>query len=202
MKRLGIYGGTFSPVHLGHVRAAQAFLADMRLDELLIMPTAKPPHKAAVEGASDAERFEMLQLAFAGCDARLSVCDFEIKRAETSYTVLTLEHFAAADTRLFLLVGTDMFLTLANWKRAEDIFRLAEIVLMRREADAENVVRIADKCKEYAERFGAKIHQIDEPPTVLSSTELRARVQSGRSTEGLIPSAVAAYIAERGLYRL
>lgn len=198
--KLGIYGGTFSPVHLGHVKAAYAFLDAMQLDRLYVMPTAEPPHKAEVEGASAAHRLEMLRLAFAGSDERLEVSDYEIRRAGKSYTVITLEHFAAPDTQLFLLVGTDMFLTLDRWRRAEDIFRLTDIVLMRRETDAENEGLIREKLAEYREKFDARLHEIPTMPLVISSTELRHRLKNGQSTAGLIPESVAAYIAENNLY--
>ena len=198
--KLGIYGGTFSPIHMGHVKAAKAFLDAMALDRLLIMPTAVPPHKAEVAGADSAARLDMARLAFKDADARLSVSDFEIRREGKSYTIYTLENFAAPDTTLYLLVGTDMFLTLEKWFRAADIFRLAEIVLMRRETDAVMTGQLAATAERYRTQFGARIHEIDEPPVVVSSTELRERLTSGASTEGLLPEAVAAYIRENRLY--
>ena len=199
--KLGIYGGTFSPIHMGHVKAAEAFLEAMALDQLLVIPTAVPPHKAEVAGADTSARLEMVRLAFAGGDARLSVSDYEIGREGKSYTVYTLEHFAAPETTLYLLVGTDMFLTLDKWFRAEDIFRLADIVLMRRETDAGMTGMLAETAAGYRARFGARIHEIDEPPLVVSSTELRERLRTGMPTDGLLPGAVADYIAKNKLYR-
>ncbi|MBO5218729.1 MAG: nicotinate-nucleotide adenylyltransferase [Clostridia bacterium] len=199
--KLGIYGGTFSPIHMGHVRAAEAFLEAMALDRLLVIPTAVPPHKAEVAGADAAARLTMARLAFADSDARLAVSDYEISREGKSYTVYTLEHFTAPDTTLYLLVGTDMFLTLAKWFRAEDIFRLADIVLMRRETDAGLTGLLSETAADYRARFGARIHEIDEPPLVISSTELRERLRAGLPTGGMLPDAVAEYIAKNNLYR-
>jgi len=199
--KLGIYGGTFSPIHMGHVRAAEAFLDTMALDRLLVIPTAVPPHKAEVVGADAAARLTMARLAFADSDARLAVSDYEISREGKSYTVYTLEHFTAPDTTLYLLVGTDMFLTLAKWFRAEDIFRLADIVLMRRETDAGLTGLLSETAADYRARFGARIHEIDEPPLVISSTELRERLRAGLPTGGMLPDAVAEYIAKNNLYR-
>jgi len=199
--KLGIYGGTFSPIHMGHVRAAEAFLDAMALDRLLVIPTAVPPHKAEVAGADAAARLTMARLAFADSDARLAVSDYEISREGKSYTVYTLEHFTAPDTTLYLLVGTDMFLTLAKWFRAEDIFRLADIVLMRRETDAGLTGLLSETAADYRARFGARIHEIDEPPLVISSTELRERLRAGLPTGGMLPDAVAEYIAKNNLYR-
>ncbi len=204
-ERLGIYGGAFSPIHSGHVRAAHAFLSEMKLDRLLVVPTALPPHKPAIEGASVEHRIAMAKLAF--CDSaayksgRLQVSDFEAESGRKSYTVYTLEHFTAPQRELYLLVGTDMFLTLDKWYRAEDIFALANIVLMRRERDRDNIPRIVAKKAEYTSKFGARVHIITEPPIVISSTELREELRSMADTEGFIPEAVAKYITENGLYR-
>ena len=143
----------------------------------------------------------MTRLAFADSDARPAVSDYEISREGKSYTVYTLEHFTAPDTTLYLLVGTDMFLTLAKWFRAEDIFRLADIVLMRRETDAGLTGLLSETAADYRARFGARIHEIDEPPLVISSTELRERLRAGLPTGGMLPDAVAEYIAKNNLYR-
>lgn len=198
-ERFGIYGGTFSPIHAGHIRAAEIFLRDMRLDRLLIMPAAVPPHKAA-DGVSGEDRLEMARIAFRDADSRLEVSDFEVRRDGKSYTICTLENFAEKNRTIFLLVGTDMFLTLPEWRRAEDIFRLADIVLMRRESKADAALEIDEKKAEYIDKYGARIHVIDEPPLEVSSTMLRARIKSGEPTDGLIPDGVAAYIKEHGLY--
>ena len=203
-EKLGIYGGTFSPIHSGHVRAAYAFLDGIGLDRLLIVPTAIPPHKAQIDGADTADRFEMARLAF--CDdepyksGRLEISDYEIKRDGKSYTVYTLEHYTSPERELYMLVGTDMFLTLDRWYRAEDIFKLAEITLMRRETDIENAAAIAKKSREYREKYGARLHFIAEPPIVVSSTELRRRLTERSSTDGLIPKSVAKYITDNNLY--
>lgn len=203
-ERLGIYGGTFSPIHSGHVKAAYAFLDAMELDKLLVIPTAIPPHKAPVEGASAADRIKMARLAFLDGEAyksgRLEVSDYETTLSGKSYTVYTLEHFFSPDRELYLLVGTDMFFTLGRWYRAEDIFRLSTIVLMRRETDTFNLPLIKEKSAEYRERFGARICEIDEPPIVVSSTELRERLTGHCGTDDLIPEAVARYIEENNLY--
>lgn len=203
-EKLGIYGGAFSPIHEGHVRSALAFLEAAKLDRLLIVPTANPPHKT-VEGASARERFEMVRLAFeneaAYIDGRIRISDFEMTREGKSYTVYTLEHFASPERELYMLVGTDMFLSLHRWFRAQDIFRLARIVLMRRENETENDLLIEEKKKQYTESFGACVYEIQQTPTVISSTELRCRLRGGSESEELIPDAVEAYIRKNNLYK-
>ncbi len=200
-EQIGIYGGTFSPVHSGHVRAADSFLGCIGLDRLYIVPTALPPHKAAVDGASDADRLEMLRLAFADDrGGRLEVSDWEISRHGKSYTIYTLEHFTRPERELYMLVGTDMFLTLSQWYRAADIFALATIALMRREDDR-SLDAAVDECRRhYTVDFGARIVTIDRAPVEVSSTELRRRIAAGEPLEGLVPTPVAEYIRQHRLY--
>lgn len=147
----------------------------------------------------------MTRLAFSECEAyksgRLEVSDFEIKREGRSYTVYTLEHFFEPWRELYLLMGTDMFLSLDRWYRAEDIFALADIVLMRRERDDGNTVIIEKKMREYRERYSARLHTVGEEPIVISSTELREGIDAGTVPDGLIPESVARYIRENNLYR-
>ena len=205
IKRLGIYGGSFSPIHSGHVKAAQAFLESMELDKLLIMPSGLSPHKPKDPFATGEDKLNMCRLAFEGCEAyskgRISVSDFEVRREGKSYTVYTLEHFASRTEKLYLLVGTDMFFTLSKWFRAEDIFKLADIVLMRRENDPVNTPLIKKTRAEYENSFGARIHEIDEPPIVISSTELREKLEAGLPFEEFVPASVGDYIRENNLYK-
>lgn len=197
--KLGIYGGTFSPIHFGHIRAAENFLNSFGLDKLLVIPTALPPHKAEVVGASADDRLWMARLAFAGHD-RVEVSDYEITRGGKSYSVLTLEHFKPGN-ELYMLVGTDMFLTLDEWFRSADIFSLADIVLKRRECDSQTDRLIARKADEYRARFGARIHIMDGAPFEVSSTGLRELIRDGKPTGRFIPESVADYIAKNHLYK-
>lgn len=199
-ERIGIYGGTFSPIHSGHVRAANAFADAMALDRLYVIPTALPPHKAKVDGAEAADRLEMARIAFSGTDRRIAVSDFEIRREGKSYSIYTLEHFSKPGRELFMLVGTDMFLTLHEWYRTEDIFRLARIVLMRRELDDSLLSAINKKSCEYKEKYGADIRVINIPPLEISSTKLREMLRRGEPVGGLIPDNVIKYIKDNNLY--
>ena len=128
----GIYGGTFAPVHNGHVAAARAFYDALGLDELLVIPAFLPPHKETEKGDDPAARLAMTRLAFEGDPRRITVSGYEIEQQGTSYTYKTLEHFTAPDTRLTFLCGTDMFLTFDTWKHPEIIFALARIAHVRR----------------------------------------------------------------------
>ena len=124
MLRVGIYGGAFSPIHVGHVAAAKAFMEQMWLDVLFVIPTGKSPHKEISTGASDADRLEMCRRAFKGVEGVI-VSDIEIRREGVSYTVDTLRSLEDDDRRLFMLCGTDMILTLDTWHEPDEIFRLS-----------------------------------------------------------------------------
>ena len=198
--RVGIYGGTFSPVHNGHVAAAKAFMEQMWLDILYIIPTGVPPHKTMKGDATAKDRLEMCRLAFEGMEGVI-VSDLEIRREGKSYTVDTLRELYDPDGRLFLLMGTDMLLTLDKWREPEEIFRLCYPVYIRREEDGALDAAIMEKIKTYQEKYGKVVRRIVAPAMEISSTDVRAAVAEGFPIEGAVPSSVAAYIRDRGLYR-
>ena len=151
--RIGIYGGSFSPVHNGHVAAAKAFMEQMWLDVLYIIPAGIPPHKQMEGDANAWQRLKMCELAFEGMDGVL-ISDLEMRREGKSYTVDTLRHLSDSDRRLFLLCGTDMILTLDQWKDPDEIFRLAYPTYIRREEDAELDEKLVEKITEYRNKLG------------------------------------------------
>ncbi len=197
----GIYGGTFAPVHNGHVAAARAFYDALSLDELLVIPTYLPPHKAVAVEDDPAARLAMTRLAFEGDPRHITVSDYEIGQKGTSYTYKTLEHFTAPDTRLTFLCGTDMFLTFDSWKHPEIIFSLARIAHVRRaDMSAEEECRIAAMTEHYRKAYGADILHLDIPVYELSSTEVRIRCREGKDISSLVPPSVCDYIAAHRLY--
>ena len=198
--RVGIYGGTFSPVHNGHVAAAKAFMEQMWLDILYVIPTGVTPHKDMKGDATAADRLEMCRLAFEGVEGVI-VSDLEMRREGKSYTVDTLRELYDPDGRLFLLMGTDMLLTLDKWREPEEIFRLCYPVYIRREEDDGLDGAIVEKIKSYQEKYGKVVRRIMAPPILISSTDVRAAVAEGFPIEGAVPPAVARYIHEHGLYR-
>lgn len=198
--RIGIFGGTFSPPHMGHVRAARAFIEDIELDKLLVIPTFISPHKEGQKIEDPALRMEMCRLAFKM--ERCQVSDIEIRRGGKSYTVLTLEELAEiySGAELFLLCGTDMFLTLGKWFRAEDIFKMCTIVYVRRELEERVQWEIKEKNDLYTEQFGAKIRHITLKPIELSSTEVRETNKNDGDISEMVPPEVEELIRRKGLY--
>ena len=198
--RVGIYGGTFGPVHNGHVAAAKAFIEQMQLDILYVIPAAIPPHKQ-IDAADDPKhRYRMCELAFFN-EEKVLVSDMEIKRGGRSYTVDTLRELSGPDRRLFLLVGTDMMLTLDTWRESEEIFKLCYPIYARREKDPIIESRIVAKNNEYLAKYGKIVRRLMIDTVELASTDIRALVENGQPFEHLVPGSVADYIKKHGLYQ-
>lgn len=198
--KIGIYGGTFSPPHNGHVNAARMFAAAESLDKLLIIPTFIPPHKTETSAVPAEERLEMCRLAFT--DDNFDVSDIEVRRKGKSYTFDTLtelkEMYRSDD--FYLLCGTDMLLSFEKWYRFADILSMCTVVCMRREENAETGVKLAEKIVELKEQCAADVRLIDAPPLEVSSTEIREKLSRGENVNDLLPTDVYRYIKEKGLY--
>ena len=199
MTRIGIYGGTFSPPHNGHILAAKAFMEQMWLDILYVIPTAIPPHKEMEAPVSTKDRLEMTRLAFAGIEG-VYVSDMEIRRGGRSYTVDTLRELSGEDRRLFLLCGTDMMLTLDTWRNSDEIFRLCYPVYIRRDQDRALDSVIVSKIAEYQEKFGKVVRRIVTEPLELSSSDIRQCIAQGKPISQLVPHTVEKYITDNHLY--
>ena len=199
MTRIGIYGGTFSPPHNGHIAAAKAFMEQMWLDFLYVSPAATPPHKEMEYPVSAKDRLAMCRLAFEGMEG-IYVSDLEINRGGKSYTVDTLRELSGEDRRLFLLCGTDMMLTLDQWKSPEEIFRLCYPVYIRRDNDRSLDQVIIDKIAQYQRDYGKVVRRIVTDPIELSSGQVRKMMVEGADISSLIPSKVENYIKDNHLY--
>ena len=204
--KIGVYGGTFNPPHLGHVTAARAVFDLLRLDKLLLIPAGVPPHKVMPAGSpTQDQRLEMTRLAAeqTGLDNKVEVLDIELRREGRSYTAETLAQLKEQypEDELWLLMGTDMFLTLQAWRSPEKILDLAGIAAFgRTEADTEELFAVQREylCKTYPQ---ARIFTLTIPGVVeVSSTELRERLADGEGGHLLAP-AVYGYILREGLYR-
>ncbi len=204
MKKIGIFGGTFSPPHNGHLQAAKAFIDELSLDCLIVVPTNIPPHKSVSDNDPIA-RLEMTRLAF--CDfPKTEVSDYEVKTEGKSYTANTLSHFYNCYSEhnnknfsLYFMCGTDMFLTLKSWYRPDIICSLATIVLMRRE-DGGKQQELLNEQKLLYERFSASVVTLKHRPLELSSTEVRKFVSEKKDISSLVPKKVRDYILSHRLY--
>lgn len=198
--KIGIYGGTFDPIHRGHITAAQAAAQQLGLDLLLLIPASIPPHKALPEGGADAaQRLEMATLATAELSCPAQVLDVEVKRRGKSYTADTLRTLRRQypEDELWLLMGTDMFLSLQDWREPQEILRLARVAAFSRTGDPEQQ-RFARQRAYLEETFGAQVTVVENPHVVdISSTRLRQLLPEGRE---YLPEAVYGYILRQRLY--
>ena len=193
-RRLGLFGGTFDPPHLGHLALAEWARDSLRLDRVLFMPAARPPHKSGRPLSPVGARLEMTRLAVAGHPG-FEVSRLEAEREGPSFTVDTLKTLRARrpGARWFLLMGEDSLADLATWKEPENIVRLATPVVAARPGAPARRARTA---------FGRRVVWLDNPGIEVSSSAIRTRARLGRSIRFLTPDAVAHYIRRTRLYRI
>ena len=199
--RLGLFGGTFDPVHYGHLLLAESCREQCRLSAVWFLPAAVPPHKRNRQLTPAAARIEMLELAIAGHPA-FSVSRYEADRGGINYTVDTLAHFRGQDPEgeLFFLLGADMLHDLPGWHEPARVCQLATAIAVRRSGtgpvDFDSLSQVVSP--EAVERI--RRHQVEMPEIGISSTEIRRRVGGGLSIRYLAPRAVEKYIETHGLY--
>lgn len=197
MERIGIYGGTFNPPHVGHIRGAQYAISALQLQKLLLIPACISPHKTIpANSPTPAQRAEMLNLSKG---EKMELCDIELIRGGTSFTYETVEILAEQypDQELVLLMGTDMFLSFLTWKEPQRILDKVSLGVMYR-GDQDELSQIAAQMQ-LLETQGAKIYLIKNPVTAISSTQLR-RMLVFRCSHTFLPEGVEQYIRDRNLY--
>jgi nicotinate-nucleotide adenylyltransferase len=183
-------GGTFDPIHLGHLVCASEVAYALALDEVVFVPAGRPWMKEGTAISPAEDRYEMTRLAVEG-DPRFSVSRAEIDRAGPTYTVDTLRALAGPDTELFFVTGADALAQVPSWHDAEALYGLAHFVGVTRPGYAVDTAAFPE---------GA-VTLLETPPLAVSSTDCRSRVARGAPIRYLVPEPVVAYIAERGLYR-
>lgn len=199
MERIGIFGGTFNPPHIGHIRAAQAALNTLELDRVLMIPANIAPHKtAAADVPSPEHRLQMLRLSVADAPG-LEVSDLEISRGGISYTFETAEYLRVIypQAELILLMGSDMLASFPSWKHPEKILSNASLGVFRRGVRGES-----DQIRQTMERLqsqGDEVFLIENDAVEISSTQLRRMLAFG-CAEPFLPAGVSAYIKNNGLY--
>ena len=199
IQRLGVYGGAFDPPHLAHIALAQAAVAQLQLDTLLIMPTGAAWHKTRSLSAPE-HRLAMAHLAFDGL-AQVTVDTREMRRAGATYTIDTLQELQAehAGAQLFLVMGQDQFAAFSDWHRYEDIAKIATLCIAAR-AHSTGVSGQFSSQKGTEKHVTIEPVHISMPPLPISATDIRARAAQGQTLERLVKPAVQSYIVEHHLY--
>lgn len=210
--RIGLLGGTFNPIHYGHLRAAEEVAEQLELAWVEFVPAGAPPHKAG-ELASAEDRARMVQLAIEG-NPRFRLCDLELRRPAPSYSVETVEHFLRryASQDLFFILGTDAFAEISSWRDYRRLLSMCNFAVVSRPGwPCEELQRLipAEVASQFEAREGAWVHRQEGvrllPVRVtelgIAASAIRSLVRRGRSIRYLVPPAVERYIWSRGLYR-
>jgi len=191
-RKIGILGGTFDPIHLGHLVLAEQVREKFQLERVIFIPSATPPHKTEQELSPANHRFEMTKLALEG-NSFFSVSDIELKREGLSYTIETLRKLKKLyeDSEIYFLTGSDVLDEITTWKNPEEIYRLAKIVIAVRPG--------FDKFNP-EDHFAQKSIIATITGVDISSTQIREKVRKGESIKYLVPSKVEEYIRKENLY--
>lgn len=188
VERIGVYGGTFDPIHVAHLVVASEVRAALGLDRVLLVPAGDPWQKRGCVVAPAEERLAMARLAVEGVDG-IEVDDLEIRRATASVTADTLEDLAAPGRALFLVLGTDAVANMGTWRRLEDTRALCTVVVVERAG--ERAVPPGE---------GWQVAHVTVPRLDVSSSDIRERLAAGRPIDGLVPAAAARHLRERRIY--
>lgn len=199
MKKYGIFGGSFNPIHYGHLMICEYIKEEMGLDKVIFIPTGNPPHKDL--GVSAEDRYEMVRLAISP-NPDFEISDIETTRVNLSYTVDTIRELKKIykEEKLYFLIGLDSLFQLKTWKKIGDLSQEIEFVVALRPGyiDKEEINGEIDFLRE---NFGTRINLIKTPLYEISSTDLRDRIHEGKSLRYLIPKKVLDYIEESGFYK-
>ena len=200
--RLGVFGGTFDPVHLGHLILAEQCREQAKLDQVLFVPAARPPHKHNHELTKYAQRVEMLQLAISG-HAVFRIDELEKDRPGPSFTYLTLEELRQqrSGAELYLIVGADSLNDLPQWVQPRRILELATLLVVPRPGWELAELATLQQALTLPADFPLRLQMVNAPLIDIASRDVRQRLAQGRSVRYLIPRAVEAYIADKELYR-
>jgi len=193
-------GGTFDPIHYGHLVIANEVLFKFDLQKIIFVPTGNPPHKRSAALADAYHRYMMVQFATM-TNPSFDVSNIEVEKDGISYTVDTIRELKNnyIDTKLYFITGTDAVLDLPNWKDPEEILNLCTFISVNRPGYVTDT--LDDKLDRLMEKYKGEILSIRAPQLKISSTDIRNRIQEGRPTKYLLPENVEQYIFKNGLYR-
>lgn len=199
-KKVGIMGGTFNPIHYGHLLLAETAYHQLELDEVLIMPTKNPYYKKLSNTASEEDRVNMVKLAIENND-HFQFSSEELERDGTTYTVETLRNLTSAhkDHQYYFIMGADSLYHIESWKEPEAILEMAVILVAGRDGGSSSSLK--SQMAYIMNKYDAKIHLLESPVMEISSHDIRRRIQNGESIRYLLPDSVADYIYRQKLYQ-
>jgi len=200
MIKKGIFGGTFDPIHNGHLSIAYEAMNYLELSKILFMPSGNPPHKVKTDKADASIRYELIKMAIRD-EKHFEINSYEIERKELSYTYITVEHFKKLepDTLWYFITGVDCLMELDTWKSADRIFNCCNLVVFNRPGfSLDDIIKEKEKNEKI---YGREIIFIDLPLLDISSREIKKKVKEGKRVDYLMPEGVYNTIMEMGLYK-
>ena len=197
-KKIGIMGGTFDPVHMGHLVVANEVLNIYSLDEIIFIPAGNPPHKRGTI-ASSRDRYLMTEMATLS-NGKFKVSDIEVKKEEKSYTLKTIQELKKIypDAEFYFITGTDAVIELPSWHQPEELLKMCRFVAVSRPGISMGEVR--EKISEINNMYNSNIELFQAPMLQISSTDIRQRFKMGKSAKYLLPESVEQYIIKNNLY--
>lgn len=199
MKNIGIMGGTFNPIHIGHLIAAQEVLKRMNMDRIIFIPTGNPPHKKKGEVIPSSDRYEMVKLAVKRNEG-FEVSDIEIKRAGQTYTYDTLKelHNIYYETQFYFIIGFDTLKEIDTWKKVNDVCNMTNFIVVNR---GNTTKEIKEEILFKEKKYGCEFILVEIPDIDVSSTDIRDRIKNNKSIKYLVTDDVEEYIKQKGLYK-
>ncbi|WP_083238742.1 nicotinate-nucleotide adenylyltransferase [Caloranaerobacter ferrireducens] len=200
LKRIGIMGGTFDPIHIGHLVIAEEIRNEFKLDKVIFIPAGNPPHKDNKKITSARHRYIMTLLATLS-NPYFEVSTIEIEKKETTYTIDTIKTLRKIcnNVELYFITGADSIFELHTWKNVGELLKLCNFIAATRPGF--EMVKLERKIQEIKNEYGVSIHTTMVTALQISSTEIRARIREGRTIKYLLPETVEKYIYKNNLYR-
>lgn len=198
--KIGIFGGTFNPIHNGHLILSEFIREEAKLDKIILIPTGIPPHKNKDDILDSLKREQMLQLAI-GANPNYSISSIESQREDTSYTIDTIKELKTIFHKddLYMLMGGDSLLELHTWKEYKKIISSIKIIVMDRYSSTNDL--LIRKINKYNKDYKGQVKSIKSPIIEISSSQIRQRIQTGLSIKYMVPKAVEEYIINNKLYK-
>ncbi|MBS4535853.1 nicotinate-nucleotide adenylyltransferase [Clostridium sp. D2Q-14] len=200
MKKLGIMGGTFNPIHIGHLAMAEEIRKRFNLNKVLFVPTGNPPHKKIDSLASTEDRYMMTILATIS-NKDFLVSDIEIKRKGTSYTIDTIKQLREeyTESEIYFITGADAILEIETWKNTQELLNICNFIATTR--PRYDVEELLSRIKKLEEKYERKISLLSIVPLDISSTDIRNRLKGGKTIKYMVPDSVIDYINKRNIYK-
>lgn len=197
--KVGIFGGTFDPIHNGHLYIAYEALNQLKLDKIIFIPGGNPPHKSFSSVSDANQRYKMVELAIKSYE-NFEISDYELKKTTKSYSFETLEYYKSLSIgELYFILGADSLITIDSWKNVDRIMEAATLVVFNRPGFTKE--QLVEKKAEVEHKYNKKIIYLDLLNLEISSSGVREEISTGKRVDFFIPDSVKRYIEENNIYR-